>query len=113
MCLYLDSEILKGYFKAQNHAYLRDTRVFDRLLRERDRELSEHLINYTVSGSFCSKWWIGMNLHVMPFQALDKWWITLLSGGQAALFQLALSICVRNRKVSEISLAGNFDFSIY
>eukprot|EP01055_Gregarina_sp_Pseudo9_P001372 Gregarina_sp_Pseudo_9__1371@NODE_1918_length_1252_cov_26_276175_g1779_i0_p1_GENE_NODE_1918_length_1252_cov_26_276175_g1779_i0NODE_1918_length_1252_cov_26_276175_g1779_i0_p1_ORF_typecomplete_len324_score66_06RabGAPTBC/PF00566_18/3_4e18KfrA_N/PF11740_8/3_7e03KfrA_N/PF11740_8/0_024Nbl1_Borealin_N/PF10444_9/11Nbl1_Borealin_N/PF10444_9/29_NODE_1918_length_1252_cov_26_276175_g1779_i01971168 len=98
ICLYLDRSLLKGYIKTHNHSYLRDAIVFERLLEARDKELATHMSNYTVPGAYCSKWFIGMNLHVLPFEALVRWFEVFLSTGQRALFQYGLSVCLRNRE---------------
>eukprot|EP01057_Protomagalhaensia_wolfi_P001803 Protomagalhaensia_wolfi_Nauph_80__1802@NODE_2124_length_1206_cov_33_727506_g1661_i0_p1_GENE_NODE_2124_length_1206_cov_33_727506_g1661_i0NODE_2124_length_1206_cov_33_727506_g1661_i0_p1_ORF_typecomplete_len321_score57_75RabGAPTBC/PF00566_18/1_2e20_NODE_2124_length_1206_cov_33_727506_g1661_i0451007 len=98
ICFYLDQHLLRGYIKTHNHAYLRDATVFERLLRARDPPLADHLATFTVPGAYCSKWFIGMNLHVLPFPALVRWFEVLLSTGQRALFQYGLSVCLRNRE---------------
>eukprot|EP01054_Gregarina_sp_Poly1_P003907 Gregarina_sp_Poly_1__3906@NODE_216_length_11282_cov_360_418101_g189_i1_p4_GENE_NODE_216_length_11282_cov_360_418101_g189_i1NODE_216_length_11282_cov_360_418101_g189_i1_p4_ORF_typecomplete_len139_score31_67DpnDPcfM/PF14207_6/7_1e03DpnDPcfM/PF14207_6/0_36_NODE_216_length_11282_cov_360_418101_g189_i18611277 len=39
-----------------------------------------------------------MNLHVLPFEALIRWFEVFMSTGQNALFQYGLSVCFRNRE---------------
>lgn len=96
--LYLN-DMLKGYFKIHNEAYLRDCRVFDRLLGARDPQLHRHLQMFTVSGQYCSKWFIGNLVHVMPFKAIVRWFALLLRQGEFHIFRLALSIMERNREM--------------
>eukprot|EP01053_Blabericola_migrator_P008821 Blabericola_migrator_1__8820@NODE_465_length_8250_cov_107_590737_g363_i0_p4_GENE_NODE_465_length_8250_cov_107_590737_g363_i0NODE_465_length_8250_cov_107_590737_g363_i0_p4_ORF_typecomplete_len322_score70_01RabGAPTBC/PF00566_18/1_5e18_NODE_465_length_8250_cov_107_590737_g363_i072478212 len=97
ICFYLDKHVLRGYIMTHNRAYLRDSTVLERLLRVRDPELADHLAEYTVPGAYCSKWFIGMNLHVLPFAAIVRWYEILLATGERALFQYGLSVILRNR----------------
>lgn len=120
LTLYLDAKILKGYFKIHNRDYLRDARLFEKLLLERDPELGKHLQTYTVPGQYCSKWFIGMTVHVFPFQAVFNWFETLLAHGNIQLFKLGLAIMEINRpalmkfnSTSAITALLRFDKSIY
>lgn len=120
LALFLNDRILPGYFKSHNREYLKDARVFERLLLERDPALGGHLKAHIVPGQYCSKWFIGMNVHVFPLEAVFKWFGTVLEHGNLQNFKLGLSIMQVNREAlmkfqsasSMIELL-RFDKSVY
>ena len=60
-----------GYWRAAPEPYVRDAMVYARLLQEREPEVAKLLhAACIVPEAYASKWFIGLCVHVLPFQAL-------------------------------------------
>ncbi|KAH7647385.1 TBC domain containing [Cryptosporidium bovis] len=92
LALSLNRYYLPGYFKTAPFNYVRDAKVFERLLLKRYPEVAKKIEDSACAEAFCSKWFVGLNVHVLPFPALCKFFEILLSKGNIFLFQFGLSI---------------------
>ncbi|KAL7066274.1 TBC domain-containing protein [Cryptosporidium serpentis] len=92
LALALHRYYLPGYFKTAPFNYVRDAKVFQKLLEEKYPELAAKISNAACTEAFCSKWFVGLNVHVLPFPALCKFFELLLIEGNIFLFKFALSI---------------------
>ncbi|KAF4715618.1 Rab GTPase-activating protein 1 [Perkinsus olseni] len=81
-----------GYFKGAPQAFLADCRVFGELMQKRMPQLHAHLSSKGVLPEmYCSKWFIGLGLHVLPFEALlDFYELYFEHGVEGYLFKFAL-----------------------
>ena len=60
-----------GYWRAAPEPYVRDAMVYARLLQEREPKVAKLLhAACIVPEAYASKWFIGLCVHVLPFQAL-------------------------------------------
>ncbi|GBE59399.1 GTPase activating GAP, putative [Babesia ovata] len=89
--VHLHENQLRGYFSCTPEAYVRDSRVLMRLLKERNEKLYNHLEGLLVPETFCSKWFIGMNVHVLPFEHVVKYIENVLSKGESYVFSFGLA----------------------
>ncbi|CDR96550.1 TBC1 DOMAIN FAMILY MEMBER GTPASE-ACTIVATING PROTEIN, putative [Babesia bigemina] len=91
LVVHLHENQLRGYFSCTPEAYVRDSRVLMRLLKGRNEELCKHLEGLLVPETFCSKWFIGMNVHVLPFEYVVKYIDKVLSEGERYIFSFGLA----------------------
>ncbi|KAK6589785.1 TBC domain containing [Cryptosporidium xiaoi] len=92
LALSLNRYYLPGYFKTAPFNYVRDAKVFEKLLLKRYPEVAKKIEDSACAEAFCSKWFVGLNVHVLPFPALCKFFEILLLKGNIFLFQFGLSI---------------------
>eukprot|EP00299_Pterocystis_sp_00344_P017757 c889_g1_i1.p1 GENE.c889_g1_i1~~c889_g1_i1.p1 ORF type:complete len:313 (-),score=55.39 c889_g1_i1:55-993(-) len=82
-----------GYFRGTPETFVRDAHVFHRLIAEQYPETAAHLELLTVAPeAYASKWFVGLNLHVLPFEPLFDFYELFLERGWPYLFQFALSL---------------------
>lgn len=105
VCVGLHRHYLPGYFKAAPVAYVRDARVFQKMMDRRVPDVGEHLKELACAEAYASKWFVGLNVHVLTFEALFEFMEELLATGDAFLFQFALAL-VDNCK-EELLAASN------
>jgi len=82
--LYLneDQKYVPGYWRAEAIAFATDAHVFESLLRERYSKVAEHLSTHCIlPETFCQKWFIGLCVHVLSFDALFIFFRTILGKG--------------------------------
>ncbi|SBS81792.1 GTPase-activating protein, putative [Plasmodium ovale] len=84
---------LPGYFKAMPKAYVRDSRVFLSTLNYFHPNLHEHIKNLITPEAFVSKWFIGLNVHVLTFESLMLFFEHLLKEGDIFLFKYSIALC--------------------
>ncbi|KAI4839283.1 GTPase-activating protein [Plasmodium brasilianum] len=84
---------LPGYFKAMPKAYVRDSRVFLSILNYFNPKLYEHIKNLITPEAFVSKWFIGLNVHVLTFESLMLFFEHLLKEGEIFLFKYSIALC--------------------
>ncbi|KYO00025.1 putative GTPase-activating protein [Plasmodium gaboni] len=84
---------LPGYFKAMPKAYVRDSRVFLSILNIFHPKLYEHIKNLITPEAFVSKWFIGLNVHVLTFESLMLFFENLLKEGEIFLFKYSIALC--------------------
>lgn len=88
-----DERYTPGYWKAAPEAYVRDAMVYSRLVEERIPEVATVLQNACiVPEAYASKWFIGLCVHVLPFEALLHYVEGFLRDGHIFLFKFALSL---------------------
>lgn len=89
----LHKHYLQGYFKAMPKAYVRDARVFLLVLKHFHPKLNEHLNQLITPEAFASKWFIGLNVHVLTFESLLLFFEHLLKEGEMFLFKYSVALC--------------------
>ncbi|KAH8738936.1 TBC domain containing protein [Cryptosporidium ryanae] len=92
LALSLNRYYLPGYFKTAPFNYVRDAKVFEKLLLRRYPEVAKKIEDSACAEAFCSKWFVGLNVHVLPFPALCKFFEILFLKGNLFLFQFGLSV---------------------
>ncbi|KAL8274238.1 hypothetical protein Esti_001827 [Eimeria stiedai] len=92
VCVGLHRQYLQGYFKAAPVAYVRDARVLQKMMDQRVPEVGRHLKELTCAEAYSSKWFVGLNVHVLTFEALFEFMEALLEMGDSFLFQYALAL---------------------
>ncbi|KAL8437454.1 hypothetical protein ACSSS7_000926 [Eimeria intestinalis] len=92
VCVGLHRQYLQGYFKAAPVAYVRDARVLQKMMDRRAPEVGRHLKELACAEAYSSKWFVGLNVHVLTFEALFEFMEALLETGDSFLFQFALAL---------------------
>lgn len=92
VCVGLHRLYLPGYFKAAPVAYVRDARVLQKMMDLRVPDVGQHLKELACAEAYSSKWFVGLNVHVLTFEALFEFIEALLANGDAFLFQFALAL---------------------
>ncbi|CAD2086320.1 GTPase-activating protein, putative [Plasmodium vinckei brucechwatti] len=115
----LHKHYLQGYFKAMPKAYVRDSRVFLSILNKFHSNLYEHIQNLITPEAFVSKWFIGLNVHVLTFESLMLFFEELLKEGEIFLFKYSISLCrslekeiMKTKDVSKLLALLRLDASI-
>lgn len=88
---------VEGYFKSAPVAYVRDAKVFEEMLQIYYPDVYKHIVPLVPSEAYCSKWFVGFHVHVLPFTALAKYLDHFFISDQLFRFQFALSL-VKNTK---------------
>jgi hypothetical protein len=83
---------IPGYWKHEAVAFARDAYVFERILRQKNVPLADHL-NKTgaLRETFCQKYMVALSIHVLPFEALFEFLENFFTHGARYLFQFTLS----------------------
>ena len=90
-----DEKYTPGYWKAAPEAYVRDAMVYQRLLEERVPKAAALLQQAcVVPEAYASKWFIGLCVHVLPFEALLRFVEHFLEEGFVYLFKFSVA-CVQ------------------
>ncbi|KAK2194893.1 bifunctional Rab-GTPase-TBC domain/Rab-GTPase-TBC domain superfamily [Babesia duncani] len=97
----LHCNYLNGYFSCTPANYIRDSRVLMCLLEDIKPNLATHLNDMMVPETFVSKWFIGLNIHVLSFPKVVEFLKLLKLNGQVYLFQYGLAILLHYEKVLE------------
>ncbi len=88
-----DERYTPGYWRAAPDAYVRDAMVYGRLVEERFPEVSALLRSACiVPEAYASKWFIGLCIHVLPFEALFSYIEAFLEEGYIFLFKFTLAL---------------------
>jgi len=88
-----DERYTPGYWLAAPDAYVRDAMVFQRLVQERYPEVHALLTSACiVPEAYASKWFIGLCVHVLPFEALFDYVQAFLEDGHMFLFRFSLAL---------------------
>lgn len=103
----LHRHYVPGYFKSAPAAYVRDARVYQKLMGKFFPELAETMEDLTCPEAYVSKWFIGMNVHVLTFEAMMTFLESLLEKKDIFLFQYGLALL----KNVEPDLAATKDVS--
>ncbi|GIX61826.1 GTPase-activating protein, putative [Babesia caballi] len=91
LVVHLHKHQLRGYFSCMPEAYVRDARVLMKLLEERNEKLHNHVEGLLVPETFCSKWFIGMNVHVLPFEHVVTYIGRVMTRGETYIFSFGLA----------------------
>lgn len=89
--LYLHRYYTPGYFKSAARQYFCDATVYQKILKIKNKPVEEHLKTLPPE-AYCSKWFVGFNVHVLPFKALVEYLKFYFQKGQIFQFQFALSL---------------------
>lgn len=92
LVLGLDRFYVAGYFKAAPVAYVRDAKTFEQVLQRFFPEASKHIISLVPAEAYCSKWFVGFNIHVLPFSALADFFDAFFASGEEFRFQYAMAL---------------------
>ncbi|KAK1444953.1 hypothetical protein BgAZ_108590 [Babesia gibsoni] len=87
----LHKKHMHGYFSCTPEAYVRDCRVLMKLLKERHEKLHDHIEGLVVPETFCSKWFIAMNIHVLTFEHVITYMKHVFTKGHAYIFRFGLA----------------------
>ena len=88
----LDRYYVEGYFKASPVAYVRDAKAFERILEKEFPKTHKHITSLLPAEAYCSKWFVGFNVHVLPFPALADFLDTFFRSNEYFRFQYAISL---------------------
>ena len=88
-----DERYTPGYWKAAPDAYVRDAMVYGRLIDERHPKVAALLSSACiVPEAYASKWFVGLCVHVLPYEALLRYVEAFLSEGALFLFKFSLAL---------------------
>eukprot|EP00746_Dinoflagellata_sp_MGD_P003177 gnl/MRDRNA2_/MRDRNA2_106177_c0_seq1.p1 gnl/MRDRNA2_/MRDRNA2_106177_c0~~gnl/MRDRNA2_/MRDRNA2_106177_c0_seq1.p1 ORF type:complete len:384 (-),score=48.95 gnl/MRDRNA2_/MRDRNA2_106177_c0_seq1:77-1228(-) len=102
-----------GYFRKESQSFVRDARVFHRLLRAEDCKTAAYLERLgVVPELYAGKWFIGLCVHVLPWiQLLDFWegYFTygtgfLLAFGLAYVSEFRSEICASKSTAAALTI---------
>ena len=80
-----------GYFMGAPQAFVADAKVMYKILGMQKPELHKHLLSKGVLPEmFASKWFIGLCLHVLPFECLFEFYENFLTHGSEYIFKFAI-----------------------
>ncbi|KAF8817734.1 hypothetical protein IE077_000527 [Cardiosporidium cionae] len=91
---HLHETACKGYFKAASVSYVRDARVCMKIFKEKFPHIHKRIEDCCVPAeAFCSKWFVGLNIHVLTLEAETLFLENLFQQKTPIyLFQFALSL---------------------
>ena len=82
-----------GYWRAAPEPYVRDAMVYARLVQEREPEVAQLLqAACVVPEAYASKWFVGLCIHVLPYEALLSFVEAFLTEGHLFLFKFSLAL---------------------
>eukprot|EP01027_Heterolobosea_sp_BB2_P015360 GEZU01021984.1.p1 GENE.GEZU01021984.1~~GEZU01021984.1.p1 ORF type:complete len:376 (+),score=142.87 GEZU01021984.1:57-1184(+) len=88
-----NEKFVPGYWKTQAVSYGTDAYVFEHLMNIHFPKVAEHLRkNFIAPNTYCSKWFVSLNVHVLPFEALFDFYEKFFEGGFRYLMQFGLSL---------------------
>jgi hypothetical protein len=88
-----NEKYVKGYWKAQSIASATDAYVFDKLMKRYFPDVHAHLAkNAILPDTYCQKWFVGLCVHVLPFEALFNFYEHFFRHGHVFLLRFALSL---------------------
>ncbi|PHJ17351.1 tbc domain containing protein [Cystoisospora suis] len=116
----LHRHYVPGYFKAAPAAYVRDAKVYQKLLQKFFPDVATRIGDLTCPEAYVSKWFIGMNVHVLTYEAMMLFLEAFFERKDTFLFQYALAL-VKNveadimatKDVSKILAIMRLDESVY
>lgn len=91
VALGLHRHYVQGYYMTAPTAYVRDAKVFFKMLKVYYPDVHAK-IQFVPPEAFCSKWFIGFCVHVLPFPALIEFFEAVLAKGQSFLFQFGMAL---------------------
>lgn len=81
-----------GYFRKESQSFVRDARVFHRLVKDKDCVMAEHLERLgCVPELYAVKWFVGLCVHVLPWLELLDFWEGYFKYGTSFLFHFGLA----------------------
>ena len=89
--LHRNPKYSSGYFMGAPQAFVADAKVMYKILEKEKPSLHEHLISKGVLPEmFASKWFVGLCLHVLPFECLFDFYEHFLTHGAEYIFKFAI-----------------------
>jgi len=88
----LHRNYLPGYFKSAPVAYVRDAKVYEKILKKSFPAVLSHMESMVPPEAYCSKWFVGCNVHVLTFEALADYLEALLTRDGDFLFKYAMGL---------------------
>jgi len=83
---------IPGYWQAEAVEYVTDGYVFEYLLKKQFPKVAEHFTaNCVLPEMFCSKWFVGLCVHVLPLEQLFDFFEHFFMEGKPFLFKFGLS----------------------
>lgn len=92
LVLGLDRFYVTGYFKAAPVAYVRDAKTYEYVLQKLFPDACKHITSLVPAEAYCSKWFVGFNVHVLPFAALADFLDAFFASGEEFRFQYAMAV---------------------
>jgi len=87
-----DEKYLHGYWRHETVAFATDAYVFDEILQDFFPKVRAHLQKVNIFPETCyQKWFVGLCIHVLPFDALFKFFEAFFENGYIYLFKFGLS----------------------
>eukprot|EP01114_Cavostelium_apophysatum_P017182 TRINITY_DN5041_c0_g1_i1.p1 TRINITY_DN5041_c0_g1~~TRINITY_DN5041_c0_g1_i1.p1 ORF type:complete len:368 (+),score=89.70 TRINITY_DN5041_c0_g1_i1:1302-2405(+) len=84
---------LPGYWKAEAVAFATDAFVFERMLSDFNPAVQKHLVEkFVFPNTYVQKWFVGLGIHVLPFEALFDFFEEFFASGYPFLFRFGLSL---------------------
>ena len=97
------------FWKAAPNNYVRDARVFGRLMEISAPAVHTYLNSCAVlPEAYASKWFVGLCVHVLPFEVLMEFLTLYFTQGWQFLFQFALEL-VASIEEDMLALQGSID----
>ena len=91
LCLHRSSKYSAGYFMGAPQAFVADAKVMYKILEKQKPDLHKHLLSKGVLPEmFASKWFVGLCLHVLPFECLFEFYENFLTHGAEYIFKFAI-----------------------
>jgi hypothetical protein len=91
LALHRNPKYSAGYFKGAPQAFVADAKVFYKILEKKNPSLHGHLLSKGVLPEmFASKWFVGLCLHVLPFESLFEFYENFLTHGCEYIFKFAI-----------------------
>jgi len=88
-----EEKYIPGYWKTEAVAFAIDANVFEHLLERFNPEVRQHLKNNLIfPETYAQKWFVGLGIHVLPFEAAFLFFENFLRFGYKFLFQFAFSL---------------------
>jgi len=88
-----EDKYLPGYWKTESVASAIDANVFEHLLERFNPAVRHHLSKNTIfPETYAQKWFVGLGIHVLPFDAAYLFFENFLRIGYKFLFQFAFSL---------------------
>jgi len=88
-----NEKYIPGYWKHEAIVFATDAYVFRELLRKFLPDIANHLEKNTIDpATYCQKWFVGLCVHVLPFEHLFLFFEKFLIGGYQFLMKFGLSL---------------------
>jgi hypothetical protein len=109
--LFQNEKYIKDYWKSQSIASAIDAYVFDKLMKIHFPDVHAHLAkNAILPETYCQKWFVGLCVHVLPFEPLFNFYEHFFTEGHKFLIRFALSLI---KHMKDLILKTNDTSTIY
>lgn len=104
-----NDKFIPGYWKHETVKFSTDAYVFQELALKFVPKVAQHLQKYIDPSTFCQKWFVGLFVHVLPFEFLFQFFEGFLAGGFKYSMQFGLSLL---NQLQDKLLAINSDYTL-